>query len=134
MAQRIAMRMKGGTGEPNGQRGAGPQSAPAAGGGSNAGAPSSGGAQWQRGNGNSNAPPDLQRFLGRMPNGALTDLQKGDAVMIVATQGSDPGSVTAITVLGGVEPILTASPNGMGAAALFSGWNMGAPGGEGGPQ
>jgi hypothetical protein len=32
-----------------------------------------------------------------------------------------------------VEPILTASPNGMSAAALFSGWNLGAPG-DAGPQ
>jgi hypothetical protein len=37
-------------------------------------------------------------------------------------------------LLGGVEPILTASPNGSSAAALFSGWNMGAPGGDAGPQ
>jgi hypothetical protein len=42
--------------------------------------------------------------------------------------------VVAITLLGGVDPILTAAPNGMGAAALFSGWNLGAPGGDAGPQ
>jgi hypothetical protein len=54
--------------------------------------------------------------------------------MVVATQGTTGSEVTAITLLGGVEPILTASPNGMSAAALFSGWNLGAPGGEAGPQ
>ena len=77
---------------------------------------------------------DFQQMISRLPAVALTDLQKEDAVMIVSTQGSDGSDVTAITLLGGVEPILTASPNGMGAAALLSGWNLSAPGGEGGPQ
>jgi hypothetical protein len=74
--------------------------------------------------------PDFQQMLSRIPSVTLADLQKEDAVMVVATQGSSSGEVTAITLLGGVEPILTASPNGMSAAALFSGWNLGAPGGD----
>ena len=79
--------------------------------------------------------PDFQQMLSRIPSVTLADLQKEDAVMVVATQGTTGNAVTAITLLGGVEPILTASPNGTSAAALFSGWNMGAPGGEGGvPQ
>jgi hypothetical protein len=78
--------------------------------------------------------PDFQQMLSRIPAVTLADLQKEDAVMVVATQGSTSGEVTAITLLGGVEPILTASPNGMSAAALFSGWNLGAPGGDAGPQ
>ncbi|MGC2745807.1 MAG: DUF5666 domain-containing protein [Candidatus Angelobacter sp.] len=79
--------------------------------------------------------PDFQQMLSRIPSITLADLQKEDAVMIVATQGTSGNQVTAITLLGGVEPILTASPNGTSAAALFSGWNLGAPGGEGGgPQ
>jgi hypothetical protein len=73
-------------------------------------------------------------MLSRIPAVTLADLQKEDAVMVVATQGSAGNEVTAITLLGGVEPILTASPNGMSAAALFSGWNLGAPGGDAGPQ
>jgi hypothetical protein len=79
--------------------------------------------------------PDFQQMLNRIPSITLADLQKEDAVMVVATQGTSGNGVTAITLLGGVEPILTASPNGTSAAALFSGWNLGAPGGEGGgPQ
>jgi hypothetical protein len=78
--------------------------------------------------------PDFQQMLSRIPAVTLADLQKEDAVMVVATQGSTSGEVTAITLLGGVEPVLTASPNGMSAAALFSGWNLGAPGGDAGPQ
>ena len=67
-----------------------------------------------------------------MPTATLADLKKGDAVMIVASQGTDAG-VTAITLLSGVEPILTASPSA--SQALFSGsWNLGAPGGGGGEE
>lgn len=95
------------------------------------GAGSAGGnAQGQRPGGS----PDFQQILSRIPSATLADLQKEDAVMVVASLGSANGEVTAITLLGGVEPILTASPNGSSAAALFSGWNMGAPGGDAGPQ
>jgi hypothetical protein len=77
---------------------------------------------------------DFQQVLSRIPSVTLAELQKEDAVMIVATQGSGGGEVTAITLLGGVEPILTSAPNGGSAAALFSGWNLGTPGGDAGPQ
>ncbi len=52
-------------------------------------------------------------MIPRFPKGTLADLKAGDAVMIVASEPS-PGSttVTAITLLSGVEPILTANPNG----------------------
>lgn len=73
-------------------------------------------------------------MISRLPAVTLADLQKEDAVMIVSTLGSGGPEVTAITLLGGVEPILTASPNGMSAAALLSGWNLSAPGGDAGPQ
>ncbi len=73
-------------------------------------------------------------MVNRLPAVTLADLQKDEAVMIVSTSGTGGSEVTAITLLSGVEPILTASPNGMGAAALLSGWNLSAPGGEGGPQ
>ena len=56
------------------------------------------------------------------------DLQKGDAVMIVSTSGDTDG-VTAITLLAGVEPILTAAPSR--SASLLSPWSLSASGGEG---
>jgi hypothetical protein len=66
-----------------------------------------------------------------MPASTLTDLQKGDAVMIVATSNSGTGgadSVVAITLLSGVEPILQASPSGQ---SILTPWSMsGAPGGD----
>lgn len=70
-------------------------------------------------------------MINRLPAVTLADLQKDDAVMIVSTAGTAGNEVTAITLLSGVEPILTASPN---AAALLSGWNLSAPGGGEGPQ
>ena len=65
-------------------------------------------------------------MIARMPAATLADLKNGDAVMIVASEPS-PGStsVTAITVLSGVEPILTANPNG---GMNLSGWSMGGGG------
>ena len=75
--------------------------------------------------------PDFQQVIGRLPAVTLNDLQKGDAVMIVSTEGSATSDPKAITLLSGVEPILTASPNGA-SAAFLSAWNIG--GGEGGPQ
>ena len=74
--------------------------------------------------------PDLQQMLSRMPAVALTDLHKGDAVLIVATQGSASGGGTAITLLSGVEPILQAVPNGS-QAMMLAPWSLGgAPGGD----
>lgn len=145
VAQRIAMRLKGGS----------PDSAAAA----SSSKPESGGAQggnrsatWQgrgsdangsnspgardaqgaaggtwRGNGGT---PDFQQMISRMPAISVSDLNKGDAVMLVATEGSASSEPTAITLLGGVEPILAAAPGGAGASMILSPWNLG--GGEGG--
>jgi len=127
MAQRIAMRLKGmasgGSGDQAGANGQG-QTTMVQG-----AAPSAGGTRPGNAPGG-NGPPDLQRMLSRLPNSTLADLQKGDAVMIVSTEGGDSGVVTAITLLAGVEAILTAAPN-RGASSLLSPWSLGAPGGEG---
>jgi hypothetical protein len=72
---------------------------------------------------------DLSQMLSRLPNETIADLHTGDAVMIVASQAT-PGSasVTAVTLLSGVEPILAATPSGT-AAMTLSPWNVagGAP-------
>jgi hypothetical protein len=73
---------------------------------------------------------DLQQAISRMPAATLADLQKGDAVMIVATEGGSNGVSTVITLLGGVEPILEASPKSS-ASSILSPWSLGsAAGGE----
>jgi len=141
IAQGIAMRLKGGT--PGAAPGA-PASAagsPAAGAagpppggagmGSGAGLASGGmgsGAGRPAGGLRSGGPADLQQMLSRMPPVTVADLQKGDAVVIVATEGSATSNPTAITLLTGVEPILTASPDNR-AAMTLSPWSLEAPGG-----
>src|ERR1700735_1949643 len=67
---------------------------------------------------------DLQQILNRMPAASLTEFQKGDAVMVVSTDGGNSGGVTAITLVGGVEPILAAAPSG-GQAMTLSPWSLG---------
>jgi Domain of unknown function (DUF5666) len=121
LAQRIAFFLKGSAGSSPG--GASGSQTPAG--------DAPGGGQSRSGGGGS---PDFQQMVNRLPAVTLTDLQKDEAVMIVSTSGTGGSEVTAITLLSGVEPILTASPNGMGAAALLSGWNLSAPSGESGPQ
>lgn len=63
----------------------------------------------------------LSQMLQRAESVSLSNLHKGDAVMIVATEGPS-GSATAVTLLAGVEPILTASAS----QNMFSAsWNLG---------
>jgi hypothetical protein len=68
-------------------------------------------------------PPDIQQILARMPAAKLADLQKGDAVMIVSTQGSGTEEPRAITMLAGVEAFLTASPSAT-QAMMLSPWSL----------
>ena len=109
MSQRIAMRLKGQT-----QEGQPPANA--------AGAPQVGPPQGAPGNGGGAARGnvDLAQMLSRLPAVTLTDFQKGDAVILVSTEGSESG-VTAITMVGGVEPILTA-PGSQGM--MLSPWSL----------
>lgn len=138
MAQRIAVRLKAAMAAslPPGTPGAGGTAAASSGNPANAA--------------NSNAPPpgspggsgpgggigrggDMQQILNRMPAVPLADLHKGDAVMMVATEGSSTGPSIAITLLSGVEPILQASPNAS-QAMMLTPWSLGAPGGDAGSQ
>ena len=72
---------------------------------------------------------DLQQMISRIPAATLADLQKGDAVMIVATEGGPNSPSTAITLLAGVEPILEASPKSS-ASTILSPWSLSTGGGE----
>jgi hypothetical protein len=126
MAQRIAARLKGTSTDspPASATGTGSGEASAANARSAAG--STGEADSARRSGQN--PADLQQAISRMPASALSDLNKGDAVMIVATPGTQDDRVTAITLLAGVEPILEASPkNGQ---SILSPWSLSAGGGE----
>jgi len=140
MAQRIAMRLKatagvgggdqaGANGQGQVQSASGQGATPAAGGARPGTSTESQAARGPGGGPGGNGPPDLQRMLSRLPNNTLADLQKGDAVMIVSTESGNSDAVTAITLLAGVEAILTAAPN-RSASTLLSPWSLGAPGGE----
>jgi hypothetical protein len=98
MATMFAARSNGGS-QSGGRRGGG-------GGATQAGAADAGGTRRSAG-------ADLSQMITRLPPITVADLHKGDAVMIVASE-SAPGAstVTAVTVLSGVDPILTANPNG----------------------
>src|SRR6266513_1892667 len=127
MAQRIAARLKGTPVEA-------PSTATTAGGASSAansepstkpnGPPSVGSGSGGMGRSGGGGSADLQQAISRMPAATLADLQKGDAVMGVATEGGPNGVPTVITLLGGVEPILEASPKSS-ASTILSPWSLG---------
>ena len=147
MAQMIAVRLKGGAPDaagggnvPGGQaQRPGEAAAPAQG-----GSQASGNGTGQSGAARPGAPGapagagargggDFQQMLSRLPAVTLADLQKGDAVMIVSTEGTSEKGVTAITLLMGVEPILQAAPAG-GASSILTPWSLsGAPSGDASP-
>ncbi|MGO9317257.1 MAG: hypothetical protein ACLPXT_16225 [Terracidiphilus sp.] len=117
MAQILAIRLKGGA------AGAGGNGAAGAGGNGAAGGPrsgaTSGGGQWAGRNGGQGGGFDPQMMLSRAPAIHLSDLNKGDAVMLVATDGTT--EVSAITLLAGVEPLLEAPA---ATQNLLANWSM----------
>jgi Cu/Ag efflux protein CusF len=108
VAARIALRTSGAAG------GTAPASAPAPGG---AGGPPAGGMHGGRSG-------DLQQMLERMPPLKIEDLKPGDAIIVTSTVGADPAQITAITLLAGVEPILSATPGSSQRASMLGSWNM----------
>jgi hypothetical protein len=112
-AQMLARRYQGGGGRGEGDRPAGPPPGAGAGRG-----PGGGGG---RGG-------DIGAMLDRLPAIQAADLKPKDAIMVSTTAGSDPSKVTAVMLLAGVEPILTAAPSA--TRDIMSGWNLGG-GGEG---
>ena len=135
MAAFLAMRLKGTSGGGGWNGGAQAGAAPAGGagagqrpgGGQGPGQGPGGGGQWtgqggagQLGSGQAGAGGgDPQQMLSRAPTIQLADLKKGDAVMIVSTDGAT--DVTAITLVAGVEPLLEAPA----ASSLLNNWSMG---------
>jgi hypothetical protein len=126
VAQRVAQRLSGG--------GKGPEGAPVPSGPHpDAGATAAPGAD-HAGPGAGHSPgtgagPDFQQLLSRSPSITLKDLQKGNMVIVVASQGQGSDAMTAITLVAGVEPMLQASTSG--SQAMLSAWNLGGQGGGG---
>jgi hypothetical protein len=122
VAQRIAFRLKG-AGTTGNHPGSGPAGAPGQAGSASGGAsqrPEGAPGAGRTGGGQG----DFQQIVNRMPPATLADFKKDEAVMIVATEGTTSGQATAITLLGGVEPILAAAPAGSQAVTL-SPWSLG---------
>lgn len=97
-------------------------------------------AQWKGGRAGEPAHMErsFQQVLERTPPLKLQELKRGEPLIVVSTAGANPSEVTAIAVLSGVEPILSARPKGSKSVGLGP-WNMsmggsgGAGGGEVGP-
>ncbi len=137
MARMMAARLKGTAGgawsggaqSPTG--GAAPTQRGGAGQGSGGqgGSQGSGGAQWS-GQGSGQAGGgfgagqgfggDPQQMLSRAPVIQVADLKKGDAIMVVSTDGTT--DVTAITLIAGVEPLLEAPA---ASQSMLNNWSMG---------
>ena len=127
VATMLAAALKGttngtGTGSGRSQAAGGPAAAAQHGGAGQSngtGAPNGGGGQWAGGQGGAGGGDPQQAMLSRAPAIQIADLKKGEAVMLVSTEGTT--DVTAITLLAGVEPLLespAASQN------LLSNWSM----------
>ena len=82
----------------------------------------------QRGRVPSGPGGDIGQMLDRLPAMQFSELKRGDAIMVSTTQGSDSSRSTAVMLLAGVEPLLTASPNA--TRDIMGGWNLGGGGGE----
>jgi hypothetical protein len=71
------------------------------------GGPGGGPAGGGRGPGGRGGNGDLQSMIDRTPAIKIADLVTGDAIIISSVNGANPEQVTAITLLAGVEAILT---------------------------
>jgi hypothetical protein len=129
MAQRLAMRMKSSATAPNGAASAHSAAAAATPTSSENQPHEAGQGRWHREAEGGGPGPDVQQMLARMPAMPVSDLQKGNAVMLVATEGSPASESKVIMLVAGVEPVLAAAPGGASAATILSPWNLGASSG-----
>lgn len=125
MARMIAARLKGGAAADGG---ATMPARPQGGGAATSSAPAGNGQGAGRGAGRRSAG-GLGQVLERAPAVQLGDLKKGEAVMLVSTEGAT--DVTAIKLLAGVEPLLE-SPDA--SRNLLANWSMGSGGADAASQ
>jgi len=71
---------------------------------------------------------DLQQILERLPQLSLSELKKGDAVIVSSSKGTGDSGITAFSFVAGVEPFLAAAPRTAGEVNLGS-WNLDLGGG-----
>ncbi|MGD0860933.1 MAG: DUF5666 domain-containing protein [Terracidiphilus sp.] len=124
IARVLAARLKGDTNGSGSGRGGNAQPANGGAGAAAGGAGTGqrgGSGQWAgQGSGQAGRPGgDPMQMLSRAPAIQFADLKKGDAVMLVSTDGAT--DVTAITLLAGVEPLLEAPA---ASQMLLNNWSM----------
>ena len=105
MAQMLAARLKSGSSTVSARPGAG---------------------QGSFGGGRTQGEGDVQQMLSRAPAIKLSDLKKGDAVMLVTTPGTT--DVNGITLLAGVDALLEAPES----QNLLSSWSLSSGSGSSG--
>lgn len=123
MAQMLAMRLKGGS------------HATTPGNGSAAMIPAAGAAKGNHAPGMQPPPQgsgDLQQILTRSPTISLADVKKGDALMVVSTEGSATTPATVVMLVAGVEPMFQASTSA--SQNLLSSWSLSSGEGGGGSE
>jgi hypothetical protein len=111
----------GGPGQPGGPQGGPPRGAGQAGQPGPGGGP--GGEARRMGGGG-----DFQDMLERMPALTLADIKTGDVIAVSSTMGADPSRLTAITLVTGVDAVLTAM-QGAGMARRTPNLSTGLPSG-----
>jgi hypothetical protein len=127
MAQFLAARLKGPSSGAGARAGSaqpangGAGSAPRGSGQSSGQGAGQGGGGGGQGSGQGGPPggSNPEQMLNRAPVIQLADLKKGDAVMVVSTDGTT--DVTAITLLAGVEPLLEAPA---ASQSLLNNWSL----------
>ena len=128
MAQRMAFMLK--AAKSGAMPGAAAGSSPNAAGSASASRPAAqggapgGGANGGMGGSRPGGGSGFQRLLDQTPAVALADLHKGDALVILATEGAQSDGGTVIKLFSGVEPILEAAPNAS-QAMMLSPWSLG---------
>ena len=69
--------------------------------------PAGGGAGQQAGGPGPGGGMNMADLLERLPTISINDLKVGDTVIMSSLQGSDPNQLTAVSLVAGIEPLLT---------------------------
>ncbi len=67
---------------------------------------------------------DAARALDQMPSITLADLKAGEAIIVSSSGGGDPAMISAISLVAGVEPLLTAPGKAGQAGGPNTSWNF----------
>ena len=72
---------------------------------------------------------DVQEMLERLPALEVSELKRGDLIVVQSTRGADPTRLTAVMVVAGLDALLPALQSRAAAGTLGPGMDLGLPGG-----